>query len=197
MEDIRICKSHGKEMSWRISIWRSGLNSNLVLKSFVTKALYLTFGLHGIHTSVYVPESVCSRLYYRYLMSRIFFIWDTRRLWSAIIQFLFKFQLIISILNIITLLRSLSSYLLPAFITAKNVKRSSFRFCVKMIYSADKFFRIQIILKILPLAISLKCTVRNVMKRNVFGMWCGTVWHVCARTHDLHRFRCNVKFSYF
>ena len=189
-------------MSWRISIWRSGLNSNLILKSFVHKTRYLTLGLHGIHTSVCVPENVCSRWYYRHLMSRIFFIWDTRRLWSAIIQFLFNFQLIISILNMIKLLRSLSSYLLPAFIPVKSVKRSSIRFRVKIICSADKFFRIQIILKIPQLEICLKCTVCNIltaliMKCTVFVMWCGTIWHICARTHDLRRLRCDVKCSYF
>jgi hypothetical protein len=160
-------------MSWRISVWRSGFNSNLVLKSSINKARYLTFGLHGVHTSVCVTESVCSQWYYRHVMSRIFFIW------SAIIQSLFNFQLIISVLNI-TLLRSLSSYLLPAFITVKSVKRSSIRFRVKVIYSAEKFFRIQIILKILLVEICFKCTVCNVltaliMKCTVFGMWCGTI----------------------
>jgi len=80
---------------------------------------------------------------------------STRRLWSAIIQFLFNFRLIISVLNIKTLLRSQSSYLLPAFITIKSVKRSSICFRVKMIYSSDKFSRIQIILKILLVEICL------------------------------------------
>jgi hypothetical protein len=183
-------------MSWRISIWKSGLNSNLVFKSFIYTARYLTFGVHW-YTLVFIFRSVSQKVFVHddiTVMS-----WaeyssyeNTWRLWSTVIQFLFNFQLIISVLNIITLLRSLSSHLLPAFITVKSVKRSSIRFRVKMIYSTDKFFRIQFILKLLLLEICLKCTVCNVlkaliMKCSVFGMWCGTVWHICARTHDLHR----------
>jgi hypothetical protein len=77
----------------------------------------------------------------------------SRSVWSDIMQFLFNIQLIINVLNTITLLRSLSPYLLPSFITVKNVKRSCIRFRVKMLYSADKFIGMQFMSKIFLLEI--------------------------------------------
>lgn len=122
-------------------------------------------------------------------MNRIFLIWVFRRLWSAGIQFLFNFQLIIDILNITTLFRSLSSYLLATFITVTSVKRGSILFGFKVIYTADKFIWIQIILKVLLLEICLKSTECNVltaliMQYIVFGLLHFTVSHIYAWKHD-------------
>lgn len=147
----------------------------LFLKSFVYKLgisrlVYRVFILWSVSQKVFINNDIPVMSWAEYSSYE-----SIRRLWSAIIQFLFNFQLIISVLNIKTLLRSLSSYFLPAFITVKSVKRSSIRFRVKMIYSSDKFFRIQLILKLLLLEICLKFTVCNVltaliMKCTVFGM---------------------------
>ena len=114
---------------------------------------------------------------------------SNRRLQSAVIQFPFNFQLIISVLNIKTLLRSLSSYLLPTFITVKSVKRSSIRCRVKIIYSSDKFFRIQIILKILLLEICLIVFIVVVVLCVLLPSYIYLLYYVCIA---VFHYRCRT-----